>query len=133
MSHCLPSWRESAYHFVNCLDNCQHFVVANLTIPVNIIQLEGPVQLVFHFPSAGDAQGAYEFLKIDGPALVGVENLEHIVGERIRIAKGEELSVNLLKLFLGQSARGAVLQETCRWEYVQSHMVCEERYGRASH
>lgn len=99
-----PAHRKSAYHFVNRLDNCQHFVVANLTVPIDIVQLEGPVQFIFHFPSARDAQGAYELLKIDGTTLVRVENLEHIVGERVRIAKREELSVNLLKLFLGQGA-----------------------------
>jgi hypothetical protein len=61
--------------------------------------LERPVQLIFHLPSAGDTQRAYELLEVDRPALIRVEYFEHIVCKRRWVTKGKELSVYLLELF----------------------------------
>lgn len=99
------------YHFVDGLDNLEHFVVADLAVSVNVVQLEGPVELVLHLAAARNAQGADELLEVNRPGLVRVEDVEDVVGEGGRVAKGEELSVDLLELLLGEHARGAVLEE----------------------
>jgi hypothetical protein len=101
----------ATHHFIDGLDNGQHLVVADLAVAIDVVQLEGPVQLVLHLAPRRDAQGADELLKINGPALVGVKHLEHIVGKGTRVAKGEELAVDLLEFLLGQRAGGAVFEE----------------------
>lgn len=99
------------YHLVYRLDNLEHLVVAYLAVAVNVVQLEGPVELVLHLAAARHAQGTDELLEVDGARLVAVEDVEYVVRERRWIAKGEELAVDLLKLVLGEHARGAVLEE----------------------
>lgn len=69
------------YHFVYCFDNLEHFFVCDLTVAIDIIKLEGPVELVLHLSSACDAQGANKFLKIDRPGFIAVKHVEHVVGE----------------------------------------------------
>ena len=39
------------YHFVYRLDNLQHLIIADLSVPIDVVQLEGPIQLIFHFAS----------------------------------------------------------------------------------
>lgn len=92
------------YHFVNGLDNLEHLVVADFAISVNVVQLEGPVQLILRLPSARDTQGADEFLEVDAARPVAVEDVEDIVGKRARVTKREELAVDFLKLLLGEGA-----------------------------
>jgi hypothetical protein len=108
--------RRGAYHFVDGLHNREHFLVADLAVPIDVVQLERPIQLILHLPSTGNTQRAYEFLEINGPALVRVEHLEDVVGERVRVTEREELSINLLEFLFGQSARGTVLEEACMGE-----------------
>ena len=96
------------YHLVNSLDDLEHLVVAYLTVAVDIVQLEGPVQLVLHLAAAGDAERAYELLEVDGAGAVRVEDVEDVVGEGGGVAEGEELFVDFLELGLGELAGGAV-------------------------
>lgn len=100
-----------AYHFVDSLNNLQHLIVADLSISINIVQLESPVQLILCLAPARNAQGADELLEVDAAGPVTVKDIEDVVGERGRIAEGEELSVDLLELLFAEHARGAVLQE----------------------
>lgn len=99
------------YHLVNRLDNLEHFVVRDLAVAVNVVQLEGPVQLVLHLAAARDAQGADELLEVDSAALVRVEDVEDVVGKGRGVAEREELRVDLLELALAEHARGAVFEE----------------------
>lgn len=71
----------STHHFVNGNHNLQHLIVADLSISVDIIELEGPIQLIIHLAPRCHAQGANEFLEIDGTTFVLVENVEDIFGE----------------------------------------------------
>lgn len=89
----------------------QHLVVTYLSVSIDIVELERPVELVLHLASASNAEGADEFFKVDAPRLVRVENVEYIVGKRARIAKRKELSVDFLKLFFTQHARGTILEK----------------------
>jgi hypothetical protein len=83
-------------------------------LPVNIIQLECPVQFVLHLPSRGDAQSADKFLKVDGARLVRIKDVEDIVCEGCGVAEGKELLVYFLELNLCEHAAGAILEEACR-------------------
>lgn len=100
-----------ACHFVDGRDNGEHLVVGDGTVTVNIIQLEGPPQLFVQSAPAGDAQGADELLKVDGPVLVFVKDVEYVLCERRRVAEREELLVDARELGLVKHTRGAVLQE----------------------
>jgi hypothetical protein len=92
----------------------QHLLVADLAVTINVVELEGPVQLVLHLSTARNAQGADELFEVDGARSIAIEDVEDIIGEGGWIAEGEELSVDLLELLLGEGARGAVLEEA--WE-----------------
>lgn len=101
------------YHLVDGLHDGQHLVVGDLAVAVDVVELEGPVQLVLHLAPRRDGQRADELLKVDDAAVVGVEDAEDVVGKGRGVAKGEELAVDLLELLLGERARRAVLQEAC--------------------
>lgn len=100
------------YHLIDSFHNCQHLLVADLSITINVVQLESPIQLVLHLAAGGDGQSADEFLKVDRAGLVAVKDVEDVVCERGRVAEGEELPVNLLELLLGEHTRRAILQES---------------------
>lgn len=101
------------YHLVDGLHDGQHLVVGDLAVAVDVVELEGPVQLVLHLAPRRDGQRADELLKVDDAAVVGVEDAEDVVGKGRGVAKGEELAVDLLELLLGERAGRAVLEETC--------------------
>ena len=69
------------YHFIDRFYYLEHFVVADLAVTVDVVELEGPVKLVLHLAAARDAQCADELLEVDGPRFVGVEYIEDIIGE----------------------------------------------------
>ena len=105
------------YHLVYSLHNVEHLCIADLPIPINIIQLESPVELVLHLAPRRDAEGAYELLEIYLSGLVAVKDVEDVIRKRRRVAKGEELLVDLLELLLGELATGTILQEACRMTF----------------
>lgn len=102
---------EPTHHLVDGLDDGQHLLVADLAVAVNVVQLKGPVQLVLHLAPRRHRQRADELLEVDRAGLIAVEDVEDIIGELGRIAKGEELVVDLLKLALGEVAGRAVFEE----------------------
>ena len=106
-------FHHTPHHLVNRLDNRQHLVVGNLPVAVDVVELEGPVELVLHLAARGDGEGADELLEVDAAGLVGVEDVEDVVGEGGGVAEGEELLVDFLELGFGEHARGAVFEEAC--------------------
>jgi hypothetical protein len=102
----------STYHLVYRSDNTQHLLIADSPVAINVVQLKSPVQLVFHLASAGHGQGAYELFEVDSIVAICIKHPEHIVGKGSRVAKGEELAIDLLKLDFGEGAGGAVFQES---------------------
>ena len=104
----------ATYHLVDRLHDLEHLVVADLSVSVNVVELESPVQLVFHLASAGDAEGDDKLLEVDGPRLVAVEYVEYVIGKRRGVTEGEELPVDLLEFLLCERTRGAIFQETWR-------------------
>lgn len=104
------------YHFVNRLHDLQHLIVTNLSIPIDIIQLKRPIQFIFHLPAARDTQRADELFEVDAAGLVLVEDIEDVVGEGGRVAKGEELAVDFLEFGFCEHAGWAVFEEACVFE-----------------
>jgi len=89
------------YHFVYGLDYLQHLLIADLAVSVNVVQLECPLELILHAPSARYTQGAYELFELDGTVVIGVEDSEDIVCKGGRIAVREEGAIYVLELLLG--------------------------------
>ena len=90
------------YHLVDSLHNRQHLLIRDLAISVNIIQLEGPIQFILHTTPRRDRERTDELLEINHAAIIRIEYPEDIIGKRRRVAKWEKLSIDLLKLLLGQ-------------------------------
>ena len=58
--------------------------------------------------SRGDAQGDYKLFKVDGAVLVVIKDVEDVLGKLIRVAKWEELLIDLAKLDFVKLAGWAV-------------------------
>ena len=97
------------YHLIDRLDNRQHLIIANLSITINIIELEGPIKLILHLSPARNAERADKLLEIDGAGFIAIEDVEDVVCEGGWVAEGEKLPVYLLELFFGEHAGGTVL------------------------
>lgn len=108
-----PPSKTETHHFVDGLHDLQHLVVADLAVAVNVVQLEGPVELVVERAARRDAERHDELLEVDRAGAVGVKDVKDVVGKRGGVAKGEELLVYLLEFGLVERARGTVLQKTC--------------------
>lgn len=102
---------KETHHLVDSFDNSEHFFVTDLSIAIYIVELKCPIEFVLHFATAGYTEGADELLEVDSTALVRVKDFEDIICKRIGVAKGKELSVDLLELLLGESPRGAIFKE----------------------
>ena len=101
----------SSYHLIDSLHNLEHLLVADFAITIDVVQLERPVQLVFHLASTGHTERANKLLEVYCTAIVGVKNFENMIRERARVAKGEELSINSLKLFFGECTGWTILEK----------------------
>jgi hypothetical protein len=69
------------------------------------------LELLVQLTTAGDAECTNKLLEVDSAVLVLIEDIEHIIGELVRVTKGEELPVDTPKLRLIELATGTVLQE----------------------
>ena len=90
------------YHLVDCLNDSKHLLVRDLAIPVDIVKLECPVQLILHATPRRDRQRTDEFLEINHAAVIRIEHSKDIIGERRGISEREELAIDLLEFLLGQ-------------------------------
>lgn len=70
------------YHLVDGLYNRQHLLIADLAVAVNVVQLEGPVELVFHLSPTCNAERADELFEVDRAGFVRVEDVENIICKR---------------------------------------------------
>lgn len=100
------------YHLVDSLNNSQHFLVTDLSITIDIIELECPIEFILHLATAGHAERANELLEVDSAALIRVEDFEDVVGKGTRITKREELPIDFLEFLLGQGTRRAIFQKS---------------------
>lgn len=100
-----------SYHFIYGLNNLQHFLITNLPVAIDIIQLECPLKLVVHLPATRHTQRAYELLELDRAIVVSVEHPKHIFCERGRVAMWEEASVDFLEFGFGQESGGTIFNK----------------------
>ena len=70
------------------------------------------LQFLVQPAAASNAQSTDEFLKIDGPVLILVKDIEHKIGEFSRITKWKELFVYFAEFSLIELTRGTVCKET---------------------
>lgn len=71
--------KDQIYHLVDRLDDLQHLLVADQAVPIQIVQLERPLELVSHLAAAGDTERGYEFFKVNRPRFVLVEYPEYVI------------------------------------------------------
>ena len=73
------------------LDDLQHLHSCDLAIPVQVIHVEGPVELLLEAAPGGDGQGTDELSEVDGPVSVLVEGPEGVLGKLGGVSVGEKL------------------------------------------
>lgn len=90
-----------AYHFVDCRDYFQHLLPGYVTIAVEIVHGEGPLEFLFEFAPGCDRESAQELPEIDGAVAVGVKCAENVLGEFRSVTVREEVAVDLLEFVDG--------------------------------
>lgn len=82
-------------------DDALHFILVYGSIAVDVIHVEGPVELVARVSLVwGDVDGQQELFELDGAAAVLVKGPEDVFAELFRISSREELGIHLLELLL---------------------------------
>ena len=70
------------YHLVDGFYDRQHLLVADLAVAIDVVQLEGPVELVLHLAATRDAQCANKLLEVDCAGFVCIEDIEDVICKR---------------------------------------------------
>lgn len=78
------------------LYNFQHFHSCNFTITIQVIHVEGPVQLLLKTASWGDGQGTNELSEVDGPISVFIKGSEGVLGKLRSISIWKELQNKII-------------------------------------
>lgn len=92
-------------------DNFEHLLPGDVSVTVQVVHGESPLELLLELAPGGDGQRAQELPEVDGTVAVSVERAEHVFGELAGVAVREEVAVDLLELVYGQVTAGTVLQE----------------------
>ena len=73
------------------LDDLQHLHAGDLAVPVQVVHVEGPVELLLKAAPRRDGQRADELPEVDGAVAVLVEGAEGVLRELGGVAVREEL------------------------------------------
>lgn len=73
------------------LYDLQHLHSSDLAVTVQVVHVEGPVELLLEAAARGDGQGADELSEVDGAIAVLVKGPEGMLGELGGVAVREEL------------------------------------------
>lgn len=73
------------------LDNLQHLHPGDLAVPIQVVHVEGPVELLLEAAARRDGQGADELSEVDGAVAVLVKGAEGVLCEFGSVAVREEL------------------------------------------
>lgn len=73
------------------LDDLQHLHARDLAVAVQVVHVEGPVQLLLEAAPGRDGQGADELSEVDGAVPILVEGAEGVLGELGGVPVREEL------------------------------------------
>lgn len=63
----------SPFLTITYLDDLKHFHACDLSIPIQIIHIEGPVEFLLEAASGGDGQRTDELPEVDGPVTILVK------------------------------------------------------------
>lgn len=78
------------------LYNFQHFHSCNFTITIQVVHVEGPVQLLLKTASWGDGQGTNELSEVNGPISVFIKGSEGMLGKLRSISIRKELQNKII-------------------------------------
>lgn len=70
------------------------------------------IQLFVNVTTTRHREGANKLFKVDGAVFIAVKDVKDIIGKSRRIAKREELFINLLECALVKLARRTIFEET---------------------
>lgn len=73
------------------LDDLQHLHAGDLAVAVQVVHVEGPVQLLLEAAPGGDGQGADELPEVNGAVPVLVKGAEGVLGKLGGVSVREEL------------------------------------------
>ena len=93
-------WNISRTTCVCCThsDNFRHLARLDRAIPVDVIHLEGPFQLLFRLSGRGYIDSQEEFFEVYFAAIVRVERPEDMFAELLRVPLREETGINFEEL-----------------------------------
>lgn len=106
-SPCRLGGRRSCKYPNDLLD----FILADGSVPVHVVQREGPLQLLQGLSPGGEVQRHDVLLEVQGAVCVGVKAPEHVPRIRRGVGVGKEAGVDALKLLLADLPAGTLLQE----------------------
>lgn len=92
-------------------DDLQDFAFADGSVPVHVVQGEGPLQLLQGFAPGREVQSHNVLLEVQRAVGVGVEAAEHVARVLRGVGVGEEAGVDALELLLADLPAGTLLQE----------------------
>lgn len=87
----MPTARAAARRARTHLDDLQHLHARDLAVAVQVVHVEGPVQLLLEAAPGRDGQGTDELSEVDGAVPVLVEGAEGMLGELGGVPIREEL------------------------------------------
>ena len=93
------------------LNNLLDFILADGSIPIHIVQGEGPLQFLQRFTPRGEVKRYDILFKVQGTVCVRVKTPEHVPGISTGVGVGEKACVDAFKLLLADLAAGAFLKE----------------------
>lgn len=73
------------------LNDLQHLHSGDLAVAVQVVHVEGPVQLLLKAAPGGDGQGADELSEVDGAVPILVKGSECVLGKLGSVSIREEL------------------------------------------
>ena len=84
----------------------------NVSVSVQIVHGERPLQLLLQFAPARDTEGAQKLPEVYAAVAVGVECAEYVLREFTGVPVWEEISIDLLEFFNTELSVGAILEES---------------------
>lgn len=97
------------HHVVDRLHNRQHLLFGDVAVLVDVVQVEGPVELLGDRTSEQHRQADDKVLKADRAVSVDVEGVEQKVGVRGCISLGKELRIDGLECLLIHHSTGTLV------------------------
>lgn len=93
----------------------QHFHSCNFTVTIQVVHVEGPVQLLLKTASWGDGQGANELSEVDGPISVFIKGSEGMLGKLWSISIWKELQNKIINRAVGNAREQATYLPAKHW------------------